>query len=331
MNILIANRRGKVRDSFLTKPAMEKIYTLGNVVENPYEREYTPEELRENLKDVDVVLSGWGTAPLTSDVLSKANKLKLHVHVGGSVAAYISPEEFQRGVTVLSGNEIFAYSVAEGCLCYILTALRRVPKYLQITKDNGWKSDSDLFFEGLLYKKVGIVGYGAIAKYICRLLKPFQVKLYIYSSHHVEEEGATMASLDEIFENCDIISLHNAWNKQTEGMIKKEHLAKIKDGALFVNTARAPIVDEEAMLEEFSKERFNAVLDVYHQEPLSMESPLRRMKNVMLFPHMAGPTMDMREQVGIALAEDIESFINGKPCKNVVTAEQASRMTIEKR
>ena len=253
------------------------------------------------------------------------------MHVGGSVAAYVSDEVFKRNITVLSGNEIFARSVAEGCICYILAALRSLPIYLDTMKKDGWKCDDQYSYQGLLYKKFGMVGYGTISKYLCEMLKPFHVELLIYSSHEVKEENARMATLDEIFSTCDIISLHSAWNKKTEGMIKAGHLSKIKDGALLVNTARAPIIEEDALYAELRKGRFNAFFDVYYEEPLPMDSPLRSFDNVFLMPHSAGPTADMRNRVGVALLEDIKRFIKGEQCINVVTNEQASRMTIEKR
>ena len=159
----------------------------------------TSDELAEMIKGQDIVITGWAAEPISEKVMKNADRLKLHVHMGGSVAAYVSQEEYDAGVKVISGNDIFARSVAEGCLCYILASLRRLPKYIKVMQEKGWKEDSDLHFEGLLYKKVGIIGYGAIAGYLCELLRPFGVELFVYSKHLTKLEGAKIVTIDEIF------------------------------------------------------------------------------------------------------------------------------------
>ena len=152
------------------------------------------------------------------------------------------------------------------------------------------------------------------------------------ASRYITEEdakqrGVRIASAEEIFETCDVISLHAALNKENRGMITGELMKKIKPGALFVNTARAGIVDEEAMIQELKTGRFRAVLDVYHQEPLPADSQLRNLDNVLLFPHMAGPTFDMREKVTLKLAEDIRAILEGRPYEDGISYEYAVRMT----
>ena len=331
VNILIANEQGAAKDSFLPPEVLAEYYRLGTVTENPHDRNLTKSEFKELIKDKDVVVTGWGCEPIDIEILENANRLKLHAHVGGSVAAYTSKEAFERGITVLSGNEIFARSVAEGCITYFLFALRNINIYIDSMKKDGWAPEYKHMYDGLSYKKIGLVGYGAITKYLCELLRVFKVEILIYSAHEVSEEDVKQASLEEIFETCDIISLHSAWNKKTEGMITKKHLSLIKNDALFVNTARAHIVKKEDLYEELSKERFYSVFDVYYEEPLPLNDPIRNMEKVMLMPHSAGPTLDSRKIVGSELLDDIKRFFDGKPCINQITPERASRMTIEKR
>lgn len=192
--------------------------------------------------------------------------------------------------------------------------------------ENGWN-------HGLIGKKIGIVGYGAISRYYMRLLSWFEPRLYIASQYITDEEaadyGARKASLEEIFSTCDVISLHAAWNETTEGMIGEKLLKMIRPGALFVNTARAQLVDEKALYQELRTGRFRAVLDVYHEEPLPAQDELRSMNNVLLFPHTAGPSFDMREQVTLRLIEDIENIFAGKPYKDEIPYEYAIRMSVQ--
>ncbi|MBT9780042.1 hydroxyacid dehydrogenase [Clostridium sp. MCC353] len=331
MKILVTVGAGEVKDSFFTPKAKAALEALGDVEYNDTGRQaYTKEELIEHIKDVDILVTGWKTPRIDEDVLKAANRLKIHAHTGGTVATMICKEEYDRGIIVLSGNDLFAKSVAEGCLAYTLMSLRCLYDEVNSIKNDGWRRVPGNN-SGMIGKKIGIVGYGAIAKYYIDLLKWFQPEILVASKYitgeEAEQKGVRIASAEEIFETCDIISLHGALNKETRGMITEDLLKRIKPGALFVNTARAGIVDEEAMMKELKTGRFKAILDVYHQEPLPADSELRNLDNVLLFPHMAGPTFDMREKVTLKLAEDILAILEGRPYEDGIPYEYAVRMT----
>ena len=331
MKILVTVGDGEVKESFFTPKAKAALEALGDVEYNDTGRQaYTKEELIEHVKDVDILVTGWKTPRIDEDVLKAANRLKIHAHTGGTVATMICKEEYDRGIIVLSGNDLFAKSVAEGCLAYTLMSLRCLYDEVNSIKNNGWRRITGTN-SGVIGEKIGIVGYGAIAKYYIDLLKWFQPEILVASRYITEEDakqrGVRIASAEEIFETCDVISLHAALNKENRGMITGELMKKIKPGALFVNTARAGIVEEEAMIQELKTGRFRAVLDVYHQEPLPADSQLRNLDNVLLFPHMAGPTFDMREKVTLKLAEDIRAILEGRPYEDGISYEYAVRMT----
>lgn len=106
----------------------------------------------DNIGDVDVLISGWGTPAVDSEVLQCAKQLKVHAHTGGSVASYVSKEEYERGIKVLSGNDVFAKSVAEGCLCYTLMSTRRFDEFLNSMRSGGWRLENG-WNHGLIGKK----------------------------------------------------------------------------------------------------------------------------------------------------------------------------------
>lgn len=331
MKILVTVGAGEVQDSFFTPKARAALEALGEVEYNDTGRQaYTKEELIEHIKDVDILVTGWKTPRIDEDVLKAANRLKIHAHTGGTMATMTCKEEYDRGIIVLSGNDLFAKSVAEGCLAYTLMSLRCLYDEVNSIKSGGWRRVPS-HNSGMIQKRIGIVGYGAIAKYYIDLLKWFQPEILVASRYITEEEakqkGVKIASLEEVFATCDIISLHAALNKENRGMITGELMKKIKPGALFVNTARAGIVDEAAMMEELKTGRFQAVIDVYHEEPLPAGNELRDLDNVLLFPHMAGPTFDMREKVTLKLAEDIKAILEGRPYEDEIPYEYAVRMT----
>lgn len=317
-------------ETFFTPKAMAALEAVGQVTRNPYTTQLTPQQLQEAVADTDVLLTGWGTHFLGADILNHAKNLKLIAHSGGSVGTLVDTYTAKRGIPVISGNNIFAKSVAEACIGYILASTRKLEANMALMRNNGWKSG--LYRNsGLLYKRVGLVGYGAITGFLIEMLKPFETEILLYSSHLSPEEtqklGCHKASLEEIFTECDIISLHASMIEKNRKMISKTLLQMIKPGALFLNTARGGLVDEEALTEELGTGRFYAALDVYAQEPLAPQSPLRSLPNALLMPHMGGPTIELRELVVVRLAEDIARLQKGEPLQNQIPYEHFARMT----
>lgn len=334
MKILVTKPDGNMEfETFYTPEAKAALEELGQVIYNPHGRPYTDEELRDALADVDVVFTGWGQYNFSEEVLSKANKLKMIAHTGGSVAPVLSDAVIKRNLTVICGNKLYAESVAEGTLCYILAALRNIVRIVNETERDGWTSGY-LPNKGLKHKTIGIVGFGMIAENLARILQAFDVKIKIYSGYLSKEKAAEynaeIATLDEIFETCDIISVHSALNDKNYHLIGKKHFEKMKDGALIVNTARGAVMVEEELAEELKTGRINAILDVYEVEPLPKDSPLRGLPNAILVPHRGGPTTDVRAMVTMALCEDIKKFMLGDTNLTYqVSYEYGSRMTNE--
>lgn len=331
MKFLVAMGPCETRDSFFTPAALAALREHGEVLFNESAYALDKAALTDAIGGIDVLFSGWGTARMDASVLARADRLKVHAHTGGSLAPYVSAEEYERGILVLSGNDLYAKSVAEGCLAYTLMGLRRAPDYVDAMREGGWRPARDNT-QGLIGKKVGIVGYGAISKYYIDLLRWFGVDLHIHSKYISAEElaasGGKRASLEQIFAECDVISLHSALNEENRGMITAPLLERIRPGALFVNTARAGLVDDTALQAELATGRFSAVLDVYVEEPLAADSPYRSMENVIAFPHIAGPTFDVRERVVFALLDDVLRHQRGEPARNAIPYQHAIRMTV---
>lgn len=331
-NVFVTIPEGDVKDTFLPPYVRKELEKNFHTEYNPGSEQLSGAELREKITEAEAVVTGWGTAMIDESVLDGAKKLKLIVHTGGTVGNLVDASVYERGITVLSGNRLYAESVAEGTLCYIMTALRRIPDYINTVRDGGWRSEADIW-EGLFDRTVGIVGLGTISGILIELLQKFRVKIKLFSHYPVdkaflEKNNCEEASLDEIFSECSIVSVHSALNSENRGLIKKEHFEKLRDGSLFVNTSRGAVIDETALIEELKKNRFRAVLDVYNEEPLASGSVLRRLENVYCIPHMAGPTIDRRPIISMRLIEEMKNFFGGKPYDSLeITREIASRMT----
>lgn len=331
MKVLVTIPEGQIKNEFLEGDVVELLEASFDVEYNTLGRDYTSDELREKIKDKDIVLGTWGSPSFGND-LCEGSSVKLIAHTAGSVGDLVDETVYNRGIKVISGNRLFAESVAEGTLAYMMTMLRRLPDEIEYTRAGKWFSSELYHSKGLFDRTIGIIGYGMISQCVMRLLKPFRVKIMLYSAHQVpkdflDEVGARQCSLNEIFSQCSVISLHSSLTPQNVGIIGAEHFRLMKDGAIFINTARGAVVKEREMIEELKSGRIYAMLDVFDPEPPTPDNPLRQMKNVYLVSHRAGPTIDRRPYIGRAIVEDMVAFSEGRELKHEISFAQSSRMT----
>jgi phosphoglycerate dehydrogenase-like enzyme len=127
MKILVAIPNGDIKDTFIPPEVAEKLESLGTAVWNEGSEHWSGDELRDMLPGIGVCVTGWSDACFDENVLKGADSLKLVAHTGGAVASFVSPAFFDRGLTIVSGNRLYAESVAEGAIAYILSALRDIP------------------------------------------------------------------------------------------------------------------------------------------------------------------------------------------------------------
>lgn len=331
LKILVTMPKGPVRDSFFPDIVVKRLESIADVEWNDTNMHLRGEELQKRIMNADVCMTGWGSSRYDKEALETAKRLRVVAHTGGSVAGIVSDYLYDKGVSVLSGNMLYAESVAEGTIAYILTALRKIPYYSGEMQKGNWVKTEPYYTEGLLDQKIGLVGFGAVAKFLVGMLAPFHTEIKVFDPYVSDEVllsyGVKRASLEEVFTSSKIISVHAAKTPDTYHMIGKELLQLIPDDALLVNTARASIIDTPALEEELAKNRFKAVLDVYDVEPLPSDSKLLNLPNVILMPHMAGPTIDRRKLVTLALIDDIQKIYEGKEPKLAIDRKYAMAMT----
>jgi len=322
MNILVTLPNTGVSATFLTDFAMEKLRALGNVTLNPHDRHYTREELKEAIKDKDIVFCGWGSTCYDEEILDAADKLKVIAYCAGSVAGIATPAIYERGIAMLGANCVFAESVAECCICYTMVGLRRIEKYAGIMRDGGWKET--LFYnEGIMDRTIGLVGFGTVAKKFIEFLRPFRTKILVSDDFLTEEAaakwGVERVSMDDLFRRSDVVSIQHSLTERTYHLVRREHLELMKEGALLLNTARGAIIHEKELIEFLKLGKIRAVLDVYEEEPPAPDSVLRTLENVTLIPHMGGPTIDRRQYCVSTLAEDIQKLLDGAAVESLQT------------
>lgn len=332
MNILLAVPEGEIRRIYFPAEAIERLRSLGNLRMNETGAPFSPDELKRQLRGVDVCVTHWNTEKFDEAVLGGADSLRLIAHAAGSVADLVSEAVYERGIRVCSSNTIMARHVAEGVLAYILAGLRDLPRFTRDMRQGLWDRDI-MSIRSLFNKKVSLIGLGTVGRFLVELLKPFEVELRIYDPYISKEAVAALGnaravSLDEVLAWADVISVHASLTPETRHMLGRKQLRMIRDGVLFVNTSRGAVVDEAALLEELKTGRFRAVLDVFEQEPLPAESGLRNLPNVSLMPHVVGSSA--REDMTFGVIEEIGRFLRGEPLQYEIPYVKFRLMTKER-
>ena len=280
---------------------------------------YTEEELIERMRGAEAVLSlnGMGTGELTPRVFREVGTVKLIVisHYWEQFSE-IADELAQLGIRVVEGSNANTAAVAEWVMTAALMGVRRLTDFDAKMKAGSPWCEPRRTVGMLRGQKVGLVGMGRIGRFVTHLMHAFGAEVSVYdkyiSDEALREMGVARKSLDEIFAQSDIVSLHLPVTPETTGMIGAAQFEKIRDGAVFINSARAELYDEEALIRELAKNRFTAFLDVYASEPLPQESPLRTFANVLITPHIAGDNRDMFKLCGRQAIDTLKAYFDGR-------------------
>jgi len=323
--------RGRAFDE-LFRPRAEKL--LGRFAEPIYssaEGPWRPEEAREMLAEAEGCITSWGSPKVGPDEIAAAPNLRIIAHGAGSIRPYVAPEAFDRGIVVTSAASVISPYVAEFALAMAVALLRRVHMHdraMKVDRTHGDKAQKD---SSTIFRcRVGLVGLGRVGQDFARMLRPFGAEVLAYDPHVDPKVAAwlrvRLTDLDEVLSTCEVVSLHAAKIPQTNNIIGREELKKLRDGAVLVNTARGSIVDHEALVEELRTGRIHAALDVTEPEPLPPDSPLRALPNVILTPHIAGPPANRRWELAVSAVQEIRRFFSGRQPRNVVTKEMLEWM-----
>lgn len=235
----------------------------------------------------------------TPEELTTARHLKLFQLLSAG-HDWLDLDVFRRcGVPVASNDGSNAVSTAEHAVLLVLALLKQLPRHHQATAGGEWLGMANTMqMRELRGKCVGLVGFGHIAQHVARRLRAFEVTLLYTKPRRAAPDlerslGVTYRPLDELLIESDILSLHTPLQPQTRGMIDARALALMRPGSWLVNTARGALVDEAALLDALTHGHLGgAGLDVFAHEPLDPDSPLLRLPNVVLTPHIAGVTRD---------------------------------------
>jgi len=286
------------------------------------------ESLRENpeaLKDAEIILSGRGGPKLDAEFLRKAPLLKAFFYGGGSMENIITDEVWGRAIIVSSAYAANAIPVAEYTLASIIFSLKNFLRYANEVKEKKTFPPVGQV-AGCYGSTVGIVSLGMVGRIVAEKLKSFDVKIIAYDPFFKKTEAERMniklVSLEELFSNSDVVSVHAPLLPETEGMIKGKHFETMKHGASFINTSKGAVVCESEMVELASRRGdIQFILDVTHPEPPEGASPLYSLPNVILTPHIAGSMGTECRRMGHYMVEELKRYLTGAPLKWQLTRD----------
>lgn len=318
----------------------ENVYSLETQKRiEPYVEIMSPvlsaDELRENpslLESIEVIFTGWGAPLFDESLLQLAPNLKAIFYGAGSLKNVLSTEFWNHNIQVTTANVANAIPVAEYTLAGILFSLKNAWRLsAEVKRNKTYELGVFAPVVGNYKSRVGIISMSQVGRMVVELLSSFDVEIIGYdpfvSREDFEKLGVRQVSLEELFRESDVVSLHAPLLESTEGMITKEYFQLMKPNSTFINTARGAIVDEPGMIEVLSERPdIHALLDVTYPEPPVFDSPLYTLENVTLTPHIAGSAGNEQARLGAFMADELERFVKGEDLKYRVTQAQFNRM-----
>jgi phosphoglycerate dehydrogenase-like enzyme len=238
------------------------------------------------------------------------------------------PTCFAKGIRVLSCAPAFGAAVAEMALGLAIAAARQIVETDRGFREGGTENWSHHEFGGtfLLYDKpVGFIGFGGLARHLKALLAPFRCPIRVYdpwlTDAYLRMQGVTPAGLDELLTTSRLLFVLAVPSASNRALLDREKLEKIPPDAIFLLMSRSHLVDFDALTELLAAGRFRAAIDVYPQEPLPPDHPIRKVPGVILSSHRAGAIGEAIQNIGRIVVRDLEAVLKGLPPQEMQSAQ----------
>ena len=279
------------------------------------------DEIANAIAKADIVVCN--KTLLNEDTLKSAKNLK---YIGLFATGYNNIDiEYcsKHGITVCNAGSYSTNAVAQHTFALILEHFNNTANYNQYVQDGLWKRSKT--FSPFVYplselagKTIGIVGFGNIGKAVAKIANAFEMNVIAYNRSEKTAENVKFVSLEELIESSDIVTVHCPLNAQSENMFSKETFAKMKHGALFVNTARGGVMNENDLYDALNSGHLGgACIDTLKVEPMEQNCILMQAKNCIITPHIAWAPVETRLRLMDIVTSNIRNYLNGTPT-NVV-------------
>lgn len=322
----------------LGRPGFEQIYgdehlrTIASRIKllaQPMTREEAIEH-PDLLEQAEVIFCGWGGPIMNEQFLTMTPRLKAVFYGAGSIRAYVSEAFWTRGIVITSAYAANAVPVAEYTHGVISLSLKNFWFHSHQIKQTRCLTER-IPSAGGYGSRVGIISLGMIGRLVCQKLRDTDLEVLAYDPYVNPDEadrlGVRLVSLDDIFRECDVVSLHTPRLKETEGMISGRHFELMKPRATFINTARGAVVNEPEMIDALQRRPdVSAVLDVTWPETPVTGSPLYTLPNVVITPHIAGSLNRECRRMGRLMIEEFDRWERGEPMQWAVSEQYSLTM-----
>lgn len=273
-------------------------------------------QIAERIKDAEIILCN--KSIMNRMTLKDAKNVK---YIGLFATGYNNVDiEYtnERNITVCNAGSYSTNAVAQHVFALILEHYNKVGEYNKFVKDGGWiHSEKFSPFKPMKEmdgRTLGIVGYGSIGKKVAKIAQAFDMKVLAYNRSPKKDESVRFVEMDELLEKSDIVSIHCPLNSDSEKMCNKEFFEKMKDGALFINTSRGGVVDEQALIDAVkSKKISGAGLDVVAVEPMEKHEEILDIDNIIITPHSAWAPVETRTRLVEIVKNNIKKWVAGAP------------------
>ncbi len=282
----------------------------------------------------EVLVTGWSTPPLAESWLTEADcPLRYVCHVAGSVRQLVPRRYVERGGLISNWGDSVSNQVAEHALLLALGALRNLPAWRPFfARAPSDRQIQELGTRTLFGRRVGIHGFGSVARALVALLQPFGVPISIFSAgvpvEVIREAKLTSrATLQELFETSDVLFECEALTANSAGSVNSAVIDSLPHGAVFVNVGRGGLVDEGALVSAARSGRIRLALDVTAEEPLTSRSPVWGVPDALLSPHIAGPTRDRYGSCGEIVLDNLTRYLRGDQVRFAMSLTTYDRAT----
>jgi phosphoglycerate dehydrogenase-like enzyme len=278
------------------------------------------DDAASKLADFDIVLSMRERTPLPASLINRLPKLRMLGMTGARNASLDTAACTARGVVVCNtqGGANSEAATAELALGLLISAARAIPSGDANIRAGKFQEGVPIGY-ALAGKTMGIIGLGRLGSHMARYCKALNMTLLAWSQNLTADKaqaaGTTMVSKEDLLSRSDAVSIHLVLSDRTRGLIGAADLARMKPGAILVNTSRGPIIDEKALIEAVQARRIVAALDVFDREPLPADHPLRRASNVVMTPHLGYGVQETWVGFYPQSVENALAFLDGKPVR----------------
>lgn len=306
--------------------SLEKLRETANV---QVAYKLSKESLLERLKECEGLIVRSETN-VSRELIESSSRLQVIARAGVGVDNIDVEAATRKGIVVINSPEGNTLAAAEHTMAMMLAAARKIPyahaSLLRGEWERSWFVGTELYG-----KTLGIVGLGKIGREVAARAESFKMHLLGYdpyvNENYAKELGVTLTSLEDLLQKSDFVTLHLPLNPETERLMNKEKLSRMKRGSILINCARGGLVDEQALCEALTLGPLaGAALDVFTKEP-PKDSCLLKLNNVVLTPHLGASTEEAQQRVALDVAEQMAAVLQGKPARSPVNIPS---LTVEK-